>query len=749
MLDSAGQALTRTVTDADGRYRLTGNGSGITVRVIRIGFRPATKSIGSVGRDTTAALDIAFETLPTLLEAVDVQDQSLCPSVNDAPAAFALWEQARLALLAGVVAREVDPPTVRMVSYERTLNARGSHIDEQLVHDSIFIASQPVVSARSAAEFAARGYRDSPVRGNLQTYYAPDAEVLLDSTFLRTHCISLRQNVADHPGDVGVSFSPTQGQDTTVDVAGVLWLNRAVPALHALNFRFTNLPGRQMDAGAGGDLEFTVMPNGVAMISRWNLHLPSLDRQEILLGAGRGGSLVTPARVVGFRDTGGELAEASWHNGLSWLGALATIGGHVLVKETGAPAANALVRFRGTRIETTTDSAGAFILPMTVPGPYVVEGVDGLMATLGVSAIGSANVVAERSPIDNVRVMLPSRKTSIATLCAEMKAPSKRGDDLLVGRVQFGNGAPAPGAYIRAEWDGIAGAEPPLNRFSGSSDSTGTFEMCGAPGAVAMTLSAVHDTLVSADAVVTIDSVSQIAQVTLTLATPSAVALPAYRRRRLTITDATSHAPMPGVEALDALTDRLLGRSSADGTVSLASLAPGKTVLHLRRVGYELRTLVVNVSPNDTLPLTVPLLTVTQLAAVKVTVGATSRLAFDSGFEDRALQGLGHFLRLKDFERHPADNLADALQGTGVKQAMRGRAVFLLGGHGYPQCPVTIYIDGMLYYTGRSKTPPPDVSSMYGIDFAAAEYYAGGAEVPAEYAGTDTGCGMLLLWRKY
>ncbi len=749
MLDSAGHLLTRTVTGADGHYRLVGNGSGTSVHVIRIGFRPATRTLGAAAFDTTLGVDIAFETLPMLLEAVDVQDQSRCPSVDDAPAAFALWEQARTALLAGVVARDVDPPTVRMVSYERTLDSRGSHIDEQLVHDSIYIASQPVVSARTAAEFAARGYRALPATGNIETYFAPDADVLLDSTFLGTHCISLRQHDADHADEIGVAFAPTKGQDSVVDVDGVLWLNRAVPALDAMNFRFTNLSSREMDAGAGGDLVFTVMPNGVAMISRWNLHLPSLQRQEIRLGGGRSGSLVTPGRVVGFRDSGGELAEAAWHDGLSWLGPLATISGHVVVKETGAPAANARVRFRGARTEMTTDSAGAFTLPMTVPGPYVVEAADGVMAALGVSSISSANVTVGRAPIDNVRVVLPSRKTAIATLCAEMKAPSPHGNDLLVGRVQFANGAPAPDAYVRAEWGGGAGAEALPNRFSGRSDATGTFEMCGAPDGVALTLSAARDTLVSTDAVVAIDSVAHVAQVTLTLATPSGVALPKYRRRRVTITDAASHTPMAGVEALDALTDRVLGRSSVDGTVSLASLAPGQTVLHLRKVGYELRTLVVNVEPGDTLPVTVPLMTVTQLAAMKITVAATSRLAYDSGFEDRALQGLGHFLRLNDFERREADNLANVLQGIGVKQAMSGpRATILLGGHGYPPCPVTIYIDGMLYYTGRSKTRPPDVSSMFAIDFAGAEYYASGAEVPAQYAGTDTGCGMLLLWRK-
>jgi hypothetical protein len=264
-------------------------------------------------------------------------------------------------------------------------------------------------------------------------------------------------------------------------------------------------------------------------------------------------------------------------------------------------------------------------------------------------------------------------------------------------------------------------------------------------------VSAARDSLLSPDVGVTIDSLAGIGQVTLVLATPATVSLPAYRRRRIDITDGMSHLPLAGVEVLDESSDRTLGWTLADGSVSVASLPPGRSLLLLRKVGYGQQTVIVNVDPKDTLPVAVLMETVAQLAAVKVTVDAIgSRLAYESGFEDRARVGIGHFLRVKDFERHPTEKLANVLLQMGVQQKWFGvSGTLLLGGHGMNACPVTIYLDGALFYASGFHQPIPDMSSLMGIDFAAAEYFGGPSEAPAEYNATGTSeCGVLLLWRK-
>jgi hypothetical protein len=73
----------------------------------------------------------------------------------------------------------------------------------------------------------------------------------------------------------------------------------------------------------------------------------------------------------------------------------------------------------------------------------------------------------------------------------------------------------------------------------------------------------------------------------------------------------------------------------------------------------------------------------------------------------------------------------------------------LTGGHaGRRNCPVTIYIDNVLYYSAQLGQEPPGIDFMQASDFAAAEYYASAAETPPQYNATGSGCGALLLWTR-
>jgi hypothetical protein len=66
-------------------------------------------------------------------------------------------------------------------------------------------------------------------------------------------------------------------------------------------------------------------------------------------------------------------------------------------------------------------------------------------------------------------------------------------------------------------------------------------------------------------------------------------------------------------------------------------------------------------------------------------------------------------------------------------------------------CWVSVYVDGALIYNGANApagTPPPDANALETANYAAVEYYAGGASVPAEYNRTGNACGVLLLWTR-
>jgi hypothetical protein len=69
---------------------------------------------------------------------------------------------------------------------------------------------------------------------------------------------------------------------------------------------------------------------------------------------------------------------------------------------------------------------------------------------------------------------------------------------------------------------------------------------------------------------------------------------------------------------------------------------------------------------------------------------------------------------------------------------------------------VTVYLDGVriydasmeLYAKVQGATIRPDFGRLTARDYAAVEFYAGGATIPAQYNATGSDCGVLLLWTR-
>ncbi len=221
---------------------------------------------------------------------------------------------------------------------------------------------------------------------------------------------------------------------------------------------------------------------------------------------------------------------------------------------------------------------------------------------------------------------------------------------------------------------------------------------------------------------------------------------PSYRHRILGVFDAASGEPIEGAEVSDALS-KTTALTTKTGTVTLAFLPEGGSLVRIRKIGYATQMMMVAISPADTVPLTVLLTTAQTLPTVVTTDSAPKYLSPAlRQFEERRRQGLGHFvtdsaLRTRE-NRTTMTNIVRMFPSVTMICPNRG----IRTGQCWPVsarrgCPLVIYVDGV-------QSTDNDLQRMLIADYAGVEFYSGPATVPAMYNATGSDCGVLLFWTR-
>ena len=237
----------------------------------------------------------------------------------------------------------------------------------------------------------------------------------------------------------------------------------------------------------------------------------------------------------------------------------------------------------------------------------------------------------------------------------------------------------------------------------------------------------------------------------------------AYRYRLLGVYDAVSGEPVEGVEVADVLsgTKSLTTRT---GTVSLLFLPDGGSLVRLRKLGYEVQTMTVAISPADTAPITIVLVPATQLPTVVVTDTAPRYMSPGlRTFEDHRKSGMGQYVTEAEFRKGDNRTMANLLSSrfSGLQTVNRRSATYLVSSRvqcsgpallakcGSPNCFVTVYVDGVRTFdASMGVQAAPDFAHLSPVEYAAAEFYSGGAALPDGISPTNSNCGTLLLWTR-
>jgi hypothetical protein len=474
LLDSSRVTVRRNLTSDRGAYRIALDASARFLRVVRIGYEPRELPVPpAAGGD--ARIDVGMLEIPNMLSSVHVLPNSRCSRRNDRGAALALWEQARAGLLATVVARESNPAELIRLVFEHVMEAKGDRVLAMRVRtDTSDAAATSFYTSHSAEDLVRYGFSsDSTVS---RTYFLPDADVLLSDYFAEAYCFEIANGGRARPNDVGLRFVPADRRRGRIDIDGTLWVDTAAHALKEIEYTYLGVDFRTRAFHAGGRISFRAMQNGVVLIDRWSLRLLSAASD----------SMIGP---LGLRDwfyadeTGGELARATWRDGLTWKAPLGALRLHAITAD-GKPAVGRVIALTATHYFATTDSNGMARISDLVPGPYGVRIIDPRIVPLGIGLPTPLRFVAARDSTALATIVVPTAESFVTDRCVAAHKPKSvpAGSFFVLGRVVTPDGQPVKDAEVSFTTDlgTLSGDSAPWQwlREDVTTSADGLFQAC-------------------------------------------------------------------------------------------------------------------------------------------------------------------------------------------------------------------------------------------------------------------------------
>ena len=461
--DSAGAPLMRNLTNDRGEFRMPLVSGARRLQLLRIGFRPREVPLPPPVNGVVT-VEVAMRVIPTLLEPVRVLEQPNCPRRDDRTAAFALWDQARSALLAAVVARETEKAVIKRLHFDRRMGQDGFTPLSQVVQVDSSAGARPFVATHDAAEFVEHGFVDDS--GNVAVFNGPDADVMLDDAFPRGYCFRLADSERERPHQIGLAFEAASHKRGRVDVEGAVWIDSTTRSLVEIVFRYVGVDRRFQKYEPGGHVSFHTMPDGAPIIDRWLIRPIGVPE-----GSRIGFGMISPSDL---HENGGEVARVRWSDGKTWTAPLGTLTGIVTLER--APASGRVVTLAGTDYAAVSDSSGRFTIPDLVPGPYSVAVADTVLAPLEIVLKTRVGFVAARDSTISVAFEAPTAEEYAAQLCP--RNPPTEGRAVILGRALQADGSPVASAQVDAA---LVSDTALVHLAKGKTDGRGLFNICNVP----------------------------------------------------------------------------------------------------------------------------------------------------------------------------------------------------------------------------------------------------------------------------
>jgi hypothetical protein len=325
LVGEQGNEVARALTSADGTFLLQAPGAGTyRLQSKRIGYRVSDSPPLQLAAGQTLEYRLEVEEVAAQLPPVVVTGRPRCGSRGEQGTAVAqLWEDTREALAEVRWTQGQGTRRYSLDLYERDVDPDSRHVQRERAWTKTGRSETPFRSL-PAESLVVGGYIVGDERAG-ETYYAPDADVLLSDAFLDTHCFTAREGTGNDSGYVGLAFEPAPHRSLP-DIRGVLWVSRRTGELRNLEYQYMHLPRGVPEGLPGGAVDFMRLENGAWIVLRWVIRMPRMGQ---LVDQSRHSQPIF--RVLGYRETGGQVSAIRSSDGtLEYSAAQAILDGTVV-----------------------------------------------------------------------------------------------------------------------------------------------------------------------------------------------------------------------------------------------------------------------------------------------------------------------------------------------------------------------------------------------------------------------------------
>ncbi|HEU4557569.1 MAG TPA: carboxypeptidase regulatory-like domain-containing protein, partial [Longimicrobium sp.] len=590
---------------------------------------------------------------------------------------------------------------------------------------------------------------------------------------------------------IGLAFEPVRGRRVP-DIRGTLWLDRRSAELRRVEYGYRGGPPESDDPRVGGTVEYGRVADGPWIVRRWNIRMPQTTLEQRLRnvsGTNQNARLVgrTEMRLAGLLEAGGEVTGVATRDGRPLLAggaAVPVLRGTVWDSTRAAPLAGARVYLSGTGAAAESGSDGTFVLAAPGEGRYTVAFSHPALGPLA-SAARTQTVALKAGDTASVALAVPAWRTAMALLCPDTAL--RREPGVVVGQVT-GPGATqatVTGSWFAKSYNSVFTRADVATR----PDPQGFYVLCGVSTEALVTVRAQAATArgeaqARADGGVPARADVAMRETTATERIEGITERHIGSRGAGTAASAPAGATTMGVTVRDSAGAAVAGATvrvgnlpavltGADGTARVARLSPDEYRVEVThptlgtlsgRVTIPVNPGVVELRAASGTRVVATVQREVALAGVEARAAPRSSSLEMRGFYARRELGHGVFLTDSVIQRRTGGRVTDVLRGVeGVRlvrwypeSQQRGmgeelwRVASTRGSTGISRagpCWMDVYVDGQLAQNS-DKPDARNLDQMQLRDVEAIEVFRGGSEVPTEYRGSTSACGVVLIWTR-